>query len=333
MTTLNYNINKIFDENFIKSIFSCELTDKDIDKLTYFFNTLFITPNKYKINYIKLRILKFKYAHKICNKLTVKTNNVIIFLDALKFWCLFSNKVLRGEYLNFPLLYDYKIKYELERVCCNFEYFENKQILDYSQCKCENIEMYNQIKFQELAIMYTLFLHGISTPEPIFDYIMIPKTKITYKIKSLLFTFDTNYIVILNYQTILNYYINFEETYINSVDLSGNYFLETFIKNFICFFNCNNYLIPGNIQLNLERKDLNNVKPGNMCICEFRNGYYYGIILEVNEDTSNIMLIVFNNLIKKTVFINQIIENDNLYEEKNLINNDLICHDILIKIE
>lgn len=242
--------------------------------------------------------------------------------EILMFWRSISKKVEKKEVLNFPMcvLVQYFCKKFLDKEIGSHKL----SFLKHTDFKTNNYflkEHVKEILFQKIIIFYILDTHyNLSSDLFEFEYISDFSNKAyTYKIKDLVFTIHSKYIILLSPKTKLikqklsiNDFINTlheEERNLLKNKLYENFY-ELLLENFIDFFEKKLYNTKNLKQIMELSNETNIVKSGNVYILSSNTlSYPVYVLILYSNDTHIKYLVLFDSTIQKTLSMSKKIVN------------------------
>jgi len=308
------------DKN-INEIINGDMSDKNVTKVLSFFKRLYVDEIDFpkEINFLNFRLTKQKIWNKMVSEspcFNIDTEKSFSRLegrncssDKYPLWHMLSNKVMCKESINFPIIYYYKNN------CLFFESFTS-ELYDLSLVKYFNEHMSNQIIFQKLLILFTLYTNGISSLDYKFDTVKIHKTPIIFQVNKLQFKFDVEYIIILKNSTDLINIPDLEITYINALNIDSTDFISAFICLFKKYLNLSIFAMQSNFNVFSEK--VKEVAKGDVVILKNNNSSFVSIITEVMNEVCELFIIHTVNKTTNGMTIKQNV--DNLYKVDNIFN-------------
>lgn len=315
------DLKEIVKDKTVNELLNGSFDDTSVSKLLDLMKKVYIDEIKYpkEVNIINYRITKYNLWIKLTN--TIKNSYLSNFYikmlpnDQFVYWQLLTSKVLKREIFNFPIMYYTNNRYS---------YFESFNTVKYDLNLIKTIEsdVYSEIVFQKLIIMYNLYSNNLNSCD--FKFIIVPinKSNVCYEINGLYFKLNIKYLVLLDYNTELNSVKGLEESYISYLGLSGNKFLKTFILYFRNYLNIDHLSLANNIS-NVINNNISHMYEGKICIYQnFNNNNRIaniGIIVETLKNRCNVLLFIPG----KQVLLTEINTTpDNLFEF-NYFNNPI----------
>lgn len=318
-TFLNDILEKLKESDDINKNFFDNINDSRIKKNILFMNLI----NNHHIPFINFDInhlIQFSLETDNCFNNEETTNNE----EILMFWRSITKKVEKKEVLNFPMcvLVQYFYKKFLDKEIPSHKL----TFLKYPEFKNNNFflkEHVKEILFQKIMIFYILdTYYNLSSDIFEYEYISDFSNKpYTYKIKDLVFTIYTRYIILLSPKTKLikqklsiNDFINtlhIEEKTLIKNKVYENFY-ELLLENFLDFFEKKIYNTKNLKQIMELSNETNLIKPGNVYILSSSNlSYPVYVLILYSNDTHIKYLVLFDSTIQKTLSMSKKIVNRN----------------------